>query len=231
MLELPRVERVPCYWRRVNRFEPKANLRAPPVCIKKEPWRGQAEPSPLWQLNHHCQNTNRTPRTSRLVVNKLLSRHGCPPPVHMAVGRAVATACLHGSIYIHTSCKYSNSYMATIEHSSSSSFTNLMNSSIPSSDPENTNTQQHGFQAHQPMIFPPHQYDPRSFPPPFYPQNFNLLESNQVIISSLPQTITIAFLSMAISMGVIWLPIHHHHQVHHLCLQLVLQDVRTQLLQ
>ena len=78
MLELPRVERVPCYWRRMNRFEPKANLRAPPVCIKKELWRGQAEPSPLWQLNHHCQNTNRTQRTSRLVVNKLLSRHGWP---------------------------------------------------------------------------------------------------------------------------------------------------------
>ena len=40
-----------------------------------------------------------------------------------------------------------------------------------------------------------------------------LLESNQVIISSLPQTITMAFLSTTISMGVIWLPIHHHHQV------------------
>ena len=99
----------------------------------------------------------------------------------MAVGCgwAVATASLLASmapsIYIHEvyTCKHSNSHIATTEHSSSSSFTNLMNSSIPSSDPENTNTQQHGFQPHQPMIFPPHQYDPRSFPPPFYPQNFN----------------------------------------------------------
>ena len=83
MLELPRVERVPCYWRRMNRLEPKANLRAPPVCIKKEPWRGQTEPSPLWQLNHHCPNTNRTPHTSPLVANKLLRRARVavtPPP-------------------------------------------------------------------------------------------------------------------------------------------------------
>jgi len=112
-------------------------------------------------------------------------------------------------------CKHSNSHIATTEHSSSSSFTNLMNSSIPSSDPENTNTQQHGFQPHQPMIFPPHQYDPRSFPPPFYPQNFN---------------------PFGVQPGYHQFPSSNYHhcipfQVHHLCLQLVLQDVRTQLLQ
>jgi hypothetical protein len=70
-------------------------------------------------------------------------------------------------------CKYSNSHIATMEHSSSSSFTDLVNSSLPSSNPQNTNTQQHGFQPHMPTIFPPHQYDPRSFPPHYFPQHFN----------------------------------------------------------
>ncbi|CAL4920607.1 unnamed protein product [Urochloa decumbens] len=62
-----------------------------------------------------------------------------------------------------------------MENSSSPSFTNLLNSSIPTSDPQSQPpTQQHGFQQHFPINFPPHQSRPMPLPPHYYPQNFNL---------------------------------------------------------
>jgi hypothetical protein len=119
---------------------------------------------------------------------------------------------LYTYIKVHI-CKYSNSYIATMEHFFSSNFTDLVNHSLQSSNSQNTNTQQHGFQPYMPMIF----NHINMISGPFHlitTHNISIhLESNQITSSSLLQTTTMAFLSMAISMREIWLPIHHHQQV------------------
>ena len=69
---------------------------------------------------------------------------------------------------------HSNSHIATMENHSTSSFTNLMNSEIQSSNPQNPNTQQQpSFPPHFPMNCPPHQFGPNPFAPQYYPPNFN----------------------------------------------------------
>ena len=69
---------------------------------------------------------------------------------------------------------HSNSHITTMENHSTSSFTNLMNSEIQSSNPQNPNTQQQpSFPPHFPMNCPPHQFGPNPFAPQYYPPNLN----------------------------------------------------------
>jgi hypothetical protein len=94
-----------------------------------------------------------------------------------------------------------------MENSSSSSFTDLVtysftdlvNYSIPTSDPQNPNTQ-HGLQTHFPMIFYPTSLLPGSFHSNTIHKTSIHLESNQVTSFQLQAT-TMACLSMAIFYG------------------------------
>jgi hypothetical protein len=109
-------------------------------------------------------------------------------------------------VQLHT-CSHSNSYKSKMENSSSSSFTDLVtysftdlvNYSIPTSDPQNPNTQ-HGLQTHFPMIFYPTSLLPGSFHSNTIHKTSIHLESNQVTSFQLQAT-TMACLSMAIFYG------------------------------